>query len=70
MGGITPKASAVSIIIFFGWLTRSSIVTFGINSKGYAPLVFSVIVPSSKSSLPSSFKIAFSITEVFIFVVS
>ncbi len=40
-GGSTPKASQASRMTFFGWGPTQGSLTFGMNSIGYAALVFS-----------------------------
>ena len=49
IGGITPKASAVSMTRFFGCPARPVFEALGMKCIGYAARVFSVFEPSSKS---------------------
>src|SRR5258706_1549997 len=49
IGGITPNASAVSMVRLCGRAVRPGFEALGMKCRGYAALVFSVFEPSSKS---------------------
>ena len=49
MGGITPLASQVSMMTFFGWPAFFSGTALSMNSSGYEARVFSVSESSSRS---------------------
>src|SRR3954470_13060624 len=61
-GGSTPKASQVRKITSVGWPARHGTFALWMNSIGYAPRVFSVMVVSVKSTDRSSSRTTFSST--------
>lgn len=50
MGGKTPKASQVKKITFLAWPPKEGNLAFGMCSKGYETLVFSVMEVFEKST--------------------